>query len=166
MINHFCKKPLWEVSRTLADVAMGRRPADLVLDATLVNVCTGELLPHTDVAVAEGRIAMVGACRHCIGEGTTVVDAAGLWLPHLYLCGPNRRIENVTLKRLKRNIGFEAVSREWLLSQYELSLKPQELGQNAPCILAFEIKRSIMDTAPLTFCRRRNSNVNRISKSL
>lgn len=28
MINHFCKKPLWQVSRILVDVAMGRRGAD------------------------------------------------------------------------------------------------------------------------------------------
>ena len=61
MINHFCKHPLWEVSRILSDVAMGRQAPDLVIrDATLVNVCTKELLPHTDVAVAQGRIAMVG----------------------------------------------------------------------------------------------------------
>lgn len=88
MINHFCKKPLWEVSRVLTDVAMGRRPADTVVtDAVLVNVCTKELLPHVDVAVAEGRIAMVGDCRHCIGEGTVVVDAEGRWLSPAFMDG-------------------------------------------------------------------------------
>ena len=31
MINSYCKSPLWEVSRTLCDVAMGRRPAEIVI---------------------------------------------------------------------------------------------------------------------------------------
>lgn len=31
MINHFCKRPLWDVTKTLADVAQGRRPADTVI---------------------------------------------------------------------------------------------------------------------------------------
>lgn len=88
MINHFCKKPLWEVSRVLSDVAMGRRGADLVIrDATLVNVCTKELLPHVDVAVAEGRIAMVGDCEHCISSETTVVDACGKYLSPAFMDG-------------------------------------------------------------------------------
>lgn len=88
MINHFCKKPLWEVSRILADVAMGRKAPDLViLDATLVNVCTKELLPHTDVAVSMGRIAMVGDCKGLIGEGTLVVDAHGKWLSPAFMDG-------------------------------------------------------------------------------
>jgi len=88
MINCFCKKHLWEVSRTLADVAMGRRPADLVIkDATLINVCTKELIPHIDVAVAEGRIAMVGDCTHCIGAKTQVVDAEGKYLSPAFMDG-------------------------------------------------------------------------------
>ena len=57
MINHFCASPLWEVSRTLCDVAMGRRPADIVIKgAKLVNVCTHEVQENTDVAIAAGRI--------------------------------------------------------------------------------------------------------------
>ena len=88
MINYFCKKHLWEVSATLADVAMGRTPAQTVIvDATVVNVCTRELMPHTDVAIAEGRIAMVGDCRHCIGPDTTVVDAGGRWLAPAFMDG-------------------------------------------------------------------------------
>ena len=88
MLNEFCKKPLWQSSRTLADVAMGRRPADLVIKgATLVNVCTKELLEDIDVAVAEGRIAMVGDCKHCIGEGTTVVEANGKYLAPAFMDG-------------------------------------------------------------------------------
>ena len=41
MLNKFCKKPLYEVTRTLAKVAMGAEKADLVIkNARLVNVCT------------------------------------------------------------------------------------------------------------------------------
>ncbi|MBM6995810.1 adenine deaminase [Paenibacillus sp. DXFW5] len=72
------RKKLYEVSRTLANVAMGKAKADLVVKGgTLVNVYTGELLPQTDVAVAEGRIAFVGNAEHTFGEDTVVIDAAG-----------------------------------------------------------------------------------------
>ena len=88
MLNEFCKKPLWQTSRTLADVAMGRKPADLVVKgATLVNVCTKELIDNVDVAVAEGRIAMVGDCAHCIGGGTKVVEAHGKYLAPAFMDG-------------------------------------------------------------------------------
>ena len=88
MINNFCKKHLWEVTATLAAVAMGRVPADtVILDATLVNVCTKELIPHVDVAVAEGRVAIVGDCKHCIGEKTKVVNAEGKWLAPAFMDG-------------------------------------------------------------------------------
>ena len=41
MLNKFCKKPLYEVTRTLARVAMGAQKAELVIrNARLVNVCT------------------------------------------------------------------------------------------------------------------------------
>ena len=88
MINRFCKKPLWECSRRLSAVAMGREPADLVVkNATLVNVCTKELQPSVDVAVANGRIAMVGDCSHCIGQETVVVDATGKYLAPAFMDG-------------------------------------------------------------------------------
>ena len=45
MLNHFCKTPLWEASRTLVDVAQGRKSADTVIKgAILVNVCTHEYI--------------------------------------------------------------------------------------------------------------------------
>ena len=78
MINAFCKKPLWECTRTLADVAQGRRPADVVVkSARLVNVCTAEVQDGVDVAIAEGRIAYVGQANHCVGSATQVIDAEG-----------------------------------------------------------------------------------------
>ncbi|MEF2969142.1 adenine deaminase [Paenibacillus sp. M1] len=75
------RKKLTEVSRTLAEVATGAKKADLVIkNGTLVNVYTGRLQPHTDVAVAEGRIAFVGDASHTIGEATTVIDAKGRFI--------------------------------------------------------------------------------------
>lgn len=74
----FCKKQLWECTSTLADVAQGRRGADTVIkNARLVNVCTHEILENTDVAIACGRIALVGDASHCIGESTKVIEAKG-----------------------------------------------------------------------------------------
>lgn len=59
MLNHFCKKPLWEVSQTLVAVAGGTKPADTVIrGGKLVNVCTAEILEDIDIAISEGRIAM------------------------------------------------------------------------------------------------------------
>ena len=71
-----------QTSQRLVDVAMGRVPADLVVrDGRWVCVQTGEILVHTDVAVAGGRIAYVGPdARAAIGPATDVVQAGGRWL--------------------------------------------------------------------------------------
>ena len=88
MLNNFCRRPLWEVGAVLSAVAMGRRPADTVIrNARLVNVCTGELQENIDVAIAEGRIALVGDAAHCVGEGTEVIDAAGACLAPGFMDG-------------------------------------------------------------------------------
>jgi len=88
MINYFCKTPLWESSRTLVDVAQGRKEADTVIKgATLVNVCTHEFIENTDVAIVMGRIAMVGDCSHCIGDNTKVIDAKGKYLAPAFMDG-------------------------------------------------------------------------------
>jgi adenine deaminase len=70
------------LSQTLVDVAMGRAPADLVIrDGQWVCVQTGEVIPHTEIAVVEGRIAFVGAdASQTIGQGTQVLDAGGAYL--------------------------------------------------------------------------------------
>ena len=81
MLNKFCKKPLYEVTRIMADVAMGRQKAELVIrNAKLVNVCTAEIQEGIDVAITQGRIALVGDASHCIGEGTKVIDATGQYI--------------------------------------------------------------------------------------
>src|SRR4051812_4099933 len=66
----------------LIDVAAGRTPADLVVrDGRWMNVHSGEIVPATDVAVADGRVAFVGPdATHAIGEKTEVIDAAGRYM--------------------------------------------------------------------------------------
>ena len=66
-------------SRTLVDVAMGRLPADLVIrGGRWVCVQSGEVIPHTDIAIKAHRIAYVGDdARHCIGLSTAVFEAEG-----------------------------------------------------------------------------------------
>src|SRR5512139_1742499 len=70
------------LSQTLVNVAMGRTPADLVIrNGKWVCVQTGEILPHTDIAVADGHIAYVGPdAGHTIGQDTQVLDAKGSYL--------------------------------------------------------------------------------------
>jgi adenine deaminase len=88
MINKFCASPLWEVSQTLSAVAQGTKPADLVITgARLVNVCTKEIIPDTDVAISNGRIALVGDASHCIGEGTRVINAENKFITPGFLDG-------------------------------------------------------------------------------
>ena len=77
------KNRAWrEVTKALVDVAMGRRPADLVIrNGRWVNVHSGEILPGYDVAISGERIAFVGHdASHTIGPDTEVIDAAGRYL--------------------------------------------------------------------------------------
>jgi adenine deaminase len=72
------RRPLWEVTKLLADTAMGREEADLVIQGgSLVNVHTAEILDGVDVAVKGGRVALVGQAEHTIGAGTQILDASG-----------------------------------------------------------------------------------------
>ena len=81
MINRFCKMPLWECTKTLADVAQGRTSADVVITgAKLINVCTAEIQEDMDVAISCGRIAYVGQADHCIGDETLVIEANGQYI--------------------------------------------------------------------------------------
>ncbi len=71
-----------KLTRSLVDVAMGRAAAELVLrDGIWVSVQSGEMIPHTDVAIINGHIAYVGAnASHTIGEKTQVIEAHGRYL--------------------------------------------------------------------------------------
>ncbi|MEN8171688.1 MAG: adenine deaminase [Chloroflexota bacterium] len=64
-------------TQRLVDVAMGRAPADTVIrNGRWVSVQSGEIIPHTDLAIIEGRIAYVGGdASHTIGEDTQIIDA-------------------------------------------------------------------------------------------
>jgi adenine deaminase len=69
-------------TRTLVDVAMGRKKADLVIkNGQWVCVQSGEILPGTDIAVEGDRIAYVGEdASHTIGDKTKVIDADGKYM--------------------------------------------------------------------------------------
>lgn len=97
MQNYSSKRPRpWaEVAGTLVDVAMGRRPADLVVrNGRWVNVYSGEIIPATDIAVVAGRFAYCGPdAGHLIGAGAKVVDAAGRYLVP-GLCDAHMHVES------------------------------------------------------------------------
>ena len=71
-----------EISRGLVDVAMGRTAADLVIrNGRWVCVQTGEIIPRTDIAIKDARIAYVGEqATHTVGDDTRVIDAEGRFL--------------------------------------------------------------------------------------
>ena len=72
-------RPWHELTQTLAEVAMGKRPADLwIRGGRWVNTHTRELIPDTDIAICAGRIAAVGPeLGYCRGEETEIVEAEG-----------------------------------------------------------------------------------------
>ena len=72
-------KPWAEAAPRLVEVASGRAPAELVIRGGVqANVHSGEMIPGTDVAVAEGRFAYVGPdASALIGPETEVIEAAG-----------------------------------------------------------------------------------------
>ncbi|MDD2922845.1 MAG: adenine deaminase [Anaerolineales bacterium] len=71
-----------KLTASLVDVAMGRKPADLViLKGKWVSVQSGEIVPNTDIAIVDGHIAYVGDdAKHTIGKKTKVIEAKGRYL--------------------------------------------------------------------------------------
>lgn len=71
-----------ERTRRLVDCAMGRYPADLVIrNGRWVCVQSGEIIPATDVAIVNDRIAYVGPdSSYTCGEDTIVIDARNRYL--------------------------------------------------------------------------------------
>jgi adenine deaminase len=69
-------------ARSLVDCVMGRKPADLVIkNGRWVCVQTGEIIPGTDIAIIDGRMAFVGNdASHTVGKNTKVIDAGGRFL--------------------------------------------------------------------------------------
>jgi adenine deaminase len=68
-----------EISRGLVDVAMGRKPATLVIKGgRWVCVQSGEIIDAIDIAIMGERIAYVGAdADHTIGPETMIIEAQG-----------------------------------------------------------------------------------------
>lgn len=100
--------PSWdEAAPRLIDTATGRRPADRVIrDGKWVNVYSGEIIPNTDIAITEGRIAYVGPdASHAIGEGTEVIEANGRYLVP-GLCDGHMHVESgmVTVTEFARAV--------------------------------------------------------------
>ncbi|WP_018427611.1 adenine deaminase [Hoeflea sp. 108] len=100
-------RPWTETAPQLVDVAMGRKPADLVIrNGRWVNVHSGEIIPGTDLAITAGRFAYCGPnASHTIGEGTKVVDAGGRYLVP-GLCDAHMHVESgmVTVTEFSRAV--------------------------------------------------------------
>lgn len=101
------RQPWHEMTQRLVDVAMGRQPADVLIhDGRWVNVHSGEIIPHTDVAICGSRIAYVGPhVGHPIGEQTQVIDAGGRYLVP-GLCDGHMHVESgmVTVTEFARAV--------------------------------------------------------------
>ncbi len=76
------RQPWHAVTRELVDCAMGRVPADMLIrDGQWACVQSGEIIPHTDIAIKGSRIAYVGPdASHTRGPNTQVIDAQGRYL--------------------------------------------------------------------------------------
>jgi adenine deaminase len=70
------------VTRDLAAVAMGQKPADLILrNGKLVDVCTARIKENCDLVVYKGYIALVGDASHVLKDkDTQVVDVNGKYI--------------------------------------------------------------------------------------
>lgn len=75
-------KTISERSKNLIDVAMGRKPADIVIrNGKWVCVQSGEIISKTDIAISEDRIAYVGPdATHTTGDQTKIIDAEDQYL--------------------------------------------------------------------------------------
>ncbi|UWR11498.1 adenine deaminase [Sulfitobacter mediterraneus] len=88
--------PSWpDVAAQLVNVAAGRTAADTIIKGgKWVNVHTREILPDHDIAIAAGRIALVGPdASHCRGPDTQIIEAKGRYMiPGL--CDAHMHIES------------------------------------------------------------------------
>ena len=102
-----------KLTRSLVDVAMGRLPADLVIqNGQWVSVQSGEVLPGTDIAIKDGHIAYVGEdAGHAIGKRTRVIDARNRYLVPGLLDG-HMHVESgmVTVTEFVRAVGVRGTT--------------------------------------------------------
>jgi len=89
----------------LIDVALGRKPADLVIkNGRLVDVNTAQIY-EADVAIKGDRIACVGDVSHTVGKTPRIIDAKGQYLaPGLMDAHLHIESSNVTITELARVI--------------------------------------------------------------
>jgi adenine deaminase len=82
MLPHFTRILHHLITRDLAAVAMGGKPADLIIkNGRLVDVCTARIRDGMDIAVYQGFIALVGDASHVqVGPHTQVMDVSGKYL--------------------------------------------------------------------------------------
>jgi adenine deaminase len=82
-------------ARRLIDVAAGRAPADMVIrKGKWVNVHSREVIPDTDIAIADGRFAYCGPdASKMIGPETRVIEAEGRYIVP-GLCDGHMHIES------------------------------------------------------------------------
>ena len=102
-----------KLTRALVDTAMGRVPADLVIqNGGWVSVQSGEIIPGTDIAIKDGHIAYVGEdASHTIGRKTKVIDAKGRYLVPGLLDG-HMHVESgmVTVTEFVRAVGVRGTT--------------------------------------------------------
>jgi adenine deaminase len=102
-----------KLTRSLVDVAMGRVPADLVIqNGNWVSVQSGEIIPGSDIAVKDGHIAYVGEdASHTIGKKTIAIDAKGRYLVPGLLDG-HMHVESgmVTVTEFVRAVGVRGTT--------------------------------------------------------
>jgi adenine deaminase len=102
-----------KLTRALVDVAMGRVPADLVIqNGQWVSVQSGEIIPGSDIAIKDGHIAYVGEdASHTIGKKTKVIDAKGRYLVPGLLDG-HMHVESgmVTVTEFVRAVGVRGTT--------------------------------------------------------
>jgi adenine deaminase len=99
--------PWSDTAPQLVDVAMGRRPADLVVrNGRWVNVHSGEIISGTDIAIKAGRFAAIGPdLGYTIGADTKIIDAGGRFLVP-GLCDAHMHVESgmVTVTEFSRAV--------------------------------------------------------------
>ncbi len=75
------KTPIIQDRKSLISIAIGKKHADLYLtNGRIVNVFTGEVLTHRNVAIGHGSIAYVGPDTNMVGNDTEVIDCKGSYL--------------------------------------------------------------------------------------
>ncbi len=101
------RQPWHEMTKVIVDVAIGRKPADLIIrNGRWVNVHSGEIIPGIDVAICGSRIAFVGEdASHARGDETVLIEANGRYLiPGL--CDAHMHVESgmVTVTEFSRAV--------------------------------------------------------------